>query len=216
MRIRGLAAILGVAAAALGACAPTAGPSAGAVGASAPGWPAGMTATPRPGTVAMASRLPARIGPFERVRAVSGDGLVGLSVQYAVPLRDGRLWATVFVNDHGDAPVADGLGSAPVAQDHALNLAAARGNSDGGAAIETTFGVADAPPQRCAVGTRRRGPGIVLNYACSTGVSGQILKVRATAEVPSAAQEDVRAVVGAVRRFVEEATRLAAAAPAGA
>ena len=179
--------------------------------AQAGGWPAGMTAQPRPETVAAFRRLPARAGIWNRVRDLPGDGLVGLSTRYE--LQGKGAFATVFVNDHGNTPVTDGLGSAPVQELQVVMRGIARGNADQGVVEERVARTPGGPPQWCAVGRVTRDSVVTANYGCATGVAGQELRTRVTARYSAGDANEAAVVDAAVANLLFSITRAVAGLP---
>lgn len=175
------------------------------------GWPAGMTVEPRPATLAAVRRLPPRIGGWVRAREATGDGLVGLSVRYE--LVGTGAWATVYVNDQGNTPIADGLDSGPVLQAREMMLGVARGNAGGNPIEELIARVPDAPPQRFVI-ARAIGDGRgTASYGCATGVGGQVLRVRVTGSFPPGNTREIFALDGLVAGLLQGVTRAVASLP---
>jgi hypothetical protein len=170
-------------------------------------------ATPSPAIVAVAARLPLRVGPWVRAvgpadeGAVARNGLTQLFVRYTLPGQ--ASWATVAVNDHGFA-VPDGFASTAVAAGYAASKATVRANAPGNVARMRLVWIPDAPSQRCVTGrVVLQGEG-TLHVACSTGVAGQELRVRVTAAFRPGDAGRLFELEGEVARLIAEVTRAAA------
>jgi len=159
------------------------------------------------------ARLPLRIGPWVRAvgppdeAAIARNGLSQLYVRYTMPGQGS--WATVAVNDHG-LDVPDGFGSAAVAAGFHASKASVRASAPGDVARMRLVWIPDAPSQRCVTGrVVLQGQG-ALHVACSTGVAGQELRVRATASFRPGDSGRLFELEGEVARLIAEVTRAAA------
>lgn len=181
-----------------------------------PAGPGGVElrpAAPSPVTMAVAARLPLRVGPWVSAvgppdeSAVARNGLTQLFVRYTLPGQGS--WATVGVNDHGFA-VPDGFASTAVAAGYEASKATVRANAPGNGARMRLVWIPDAPSQRCVTGSVvLQGEG-TLHVACSTGVAGQELRVRVTAAFRPGDSGRLFELEGEVARLIAEVTRAAA------
>ncbi|MFN9095511.1 MAG: hypothetical protein ACK5WN_14560 [Alphaproteobacteria bacterium] len=178
-----------------------------------PGGVAIAPAQPSERTQAVAARLPLRVGPWVRAvgppdeGAIARNGLSQMYVRYTLPGHGS--WATVAVNDHG-MEVPDGFASAAVAAGFNANKATVRANAPGDVARMRLVWIPDAPSQRCVTGrVVLQGQG-TLHVACSTGVAGQELRVRATAAFRPGDSGRLFELEGEVARLIAEVTRAAA------
>jgi hypothetical protein len=161
----------------------------------------------------VAARLPLRVGPWVRAvgppdeGAIARNGLSQMYVRYTLPGHGS--WATVAVNDHG-MEVPDGFASAAVAAGFNASKATVRANAPGDVARMRLVWIPDAPSQRCVTGrVVLQGQG-TLHVACSTGVAGQELRVRATAAFRPGDSGRLFELEGEVARLIAEVTRAAA------
>jgi hypothetical protein len=178
-----------------------------------PGGVAIAPAQPSERTQAVAARLPLRVGPWVRAvgppdeGAIARNGLSQMYVRYTLPGHGS--WATVAVNDHG-MEVPDGFASAAVAAGFNASKASVRANAPGDVARMRLVWIPDAPSQRCVTGRIvLQGQG-TLHVACSTGVAGQELRVRATAAFRPGDSGRLFELEGEVARLLAEVTRAAA------
>ena len=178
-----------------------------------PGGVAIAPAQPSERTQAVAARLPLRVGPWVRAvgppdeGAIARNGLSQMYVRYTLPGHGS--WATVAVNDHG-MEVPDGFASAAVAAGFNASKASVRANAPGDVARMRLVWIPDAPTQRCVTGrVVLQGQG-TLHVACSTGVAGQELRVRATAAFRAGDSGRLFELEGEVARLIAEVTRAAA------
>ena len=178
-----------------------------------PGGVAMAPAQPSERTQAVAARLPLRVGPWVRAvgppdeGAIARNGLSQMYVRYTLPGQGS--WATVAVNDHG-MEVPDGFASAAVAAGFNASKATVRANVPGDVARMRLVWIPDAPSQRCVTGrVVLQGQG-TLHAACSTGVVGQELRVRATATFRPGDSGRLFELEGEVARLIAEVTRAAA------
>ncbi|MCZ8141787.1 MAG: hypothetical protein O9273_08960 [Acetobacteraceae bacterium] len=178
-----------------------------------PGGVAIAPAQPSERTQAVAARLPLRVGPWVRAvgppdeGAIARNGLSQMYVRYTLPGHGS--WATVAVNDHG-MEVPDGFASAAVAAGFNASKATVRANAPGDVARMRLVWIPDAPSQRCVTGrVVLQGQG-TLHVACSTGVAGQELRVRATAAFRPGDSGRLFELEGEVARLIAEVTRAAA------
>ena len=178
-----------------------------------PGGVAIAPAQPSERTQAVAGRLPLRVGPWVRAvgppdeGAIARNGLSQMYVRYTLPGHGS--WATVAVNDHG-IEVPDGFASAAVAAGFNASKASVRANAPGDVARMRLVWIPDAPSQRCVTGRIvLQGQG-TLHVACSTGVAGQELRVRATAAFRPGDSGRLFELEGEVARLLAEVTRAAA------
>jgi len=178
-----------------------------------PGGVAVAPAQPSERTQAVAARLPLRVGPWVRAvgppdeGAIARNGLSQLFVRYTLPGQGS--WATVAVNDHG-VTVPDGFASAAVAAGFEASKGTVRTSAPGGVARMRLVWIPDAPSQRCVTGrVVLQGQG-TLHVACSTGVAGQELRVRATAAFRPGDSGRLFELEGEVARLIAEVTRAAA------
>ena len=178
-----------------------------------PGGVAIAPAQPSERTQAVAARLPLRVGPWVRAvgppdeGAIARNGLSQMYVRYTLPGHGS--WATVAVNDHG-MEVPDGFASAAVAAGFNASKATVRANAPGDVARMRLVWIPDAPSQRCVTGRIvLQGQG-TLHVACSTGVAGQELRVRATAAFRPGDSGRLFELEGEVARLIAEVTRAAA------
>lgn len=178
-----------------------------------PGGVAIAPAQPSERTQAVAARLPLRVGPWVRAvgppdeGAIARNGLSQMYVRYTLPGHGS--WATVAVNDHG-MEVPDGFASAAVAAGFNASKASVRANAPGDVARMRLVWIPDAPSQRCVTGrVVLQGQG-TLHVACSTGVAGQELRVRATAAFRPGDSGRLFELEGEVARLIAEVTRAAA------
>jgi hypothetical protein len=178
-----------------------------------PGGVAIAPAQPSERTQAVAGRLPLRVGPWVRAvgppdeGAIARNGLSQMYVRYTLPGHGS--WATVAVNDHG-MEVPDGFASAAVAAGFNASKASVRANAPGDVARMRLVWIPDAPSQRCVTGRIvLQGQG-TLHVACSTGVAGQELRVRATAAFRPGDSGRLFELEGEVARLLAEVTRAAA------
>jgi hypothetical protein len=178
-----------------------------------PGGVAIAPAQPSERTQAVAARLPLRVGPWVRAvgppdeGAIARNGLSQMYVRYTLPGHGS--WATVAVNDHG-MEVPDGFASAAVAAGFNASKASVRANAPGDVARMRLVWIPDAPSQRCVTGRIvLQGQG-TLHVACSTGVAGQELRVRATAAFRPGDSGRLFELEGEVARLIAEVTRAAA------
>jgi hypothetical protein len=158
-------------------------------------------------TKAVAARLPLRVGPWVRAvgppdeSVIARNGLTQLYVRYT--------WATVGVNDHGMV-LPDGLASPAVAAGFNASKATVRAYAPGNVARMRMVWIPDAPSQRCVTGRSvAQGQGL-LHVACSTGVAGQELRIRATAAFREGDSGRLFELEGEVARLIAEVTRAAA------
>ena len=178
-----------------------------------PGGVAIAPAQPSERIQAVAARLPLRVGPWVRAvgppdeGAIARNGLSQMYVRYTLPGHGS--WATVAVNDHG-MEVPDGFASAAVAAGFNASKASVRANAPGDVARMRLVWIPDAPTQRCVTGrVVLQGQG-TLHVACSTGVAGQELRVRATAAFRPGDSGRLFELEGEVARLIAEVTRAAA------
>ena len=178
-----------------------------------PGGVAIAPAQPSERTQAVAGRLPLRVGPWVRAvgppdeGAIARNGLSQMYVRYTLPGHGS--WATVAVNDHG-VEVPDGFASAAVAAGYEASKASVRTSAPGGVARMRLVWIPDAPSQRCVTSrVVMQGQG-TLHVACSTGVAGQELRVRATAAFRPGDSSRLFELEGEVARLIAEVTRAAA------
>lgn len=178
-----------------------------------PGGVAIAPAQPSERTQAVAARLPLRVGPWVRAvgppdeGAIARNGLSQMYVRYTLPGHGS--WATVAVNDHG-MEVPDGFASAAVAAGFNASKASVRTSAPGDVARMRLVWIPDAPSQRCVTGrVVLQGQG-TLHVACSTGVAGQELRVRATAAFRPGDSGRLFELEGEVARLIAEVTRAAA------
>ena len=164
-------------------------------------------------TKAVAARLPLRVGPWVRAvgppdeGVIARNGLTQLYVRYTIP--GNAIWATVGVNDHGMV-LPDGLASPAVAAGFNASKATVRAYAPGNEARMRMVWIPDAPSQRCVTGRSvAQGQGL-LYVACSTGVAGQELRVRATAAFIPGDSGRFFELEGEVARLIAEVTRAAA------
>lgn len=164
-------------------------------------------------TKAVAARLPLRVGPWVRAvgppdeGVIARNGLTQLYVRYTIP--GNATWATVGVNDHGMV-LPDGLASPAVAAGFNASKATVRAYAPGNVARMRMVWIPDAPSQRCVTGRSvAQGQGL-LYVACSTGVAGQELRVRATAAFIPGDSGRFFELEGEVARLIAEVTRAAA------
>ncbi|MCA3303011.1 MAG: hypothetical protein INF98_12660 [Roseomonas sp.] len=164
-------------------------------------------------TKAVAARLPLRVGPWVRAvgppdeSVIARNGLTQLYVRYTIP--GNASWATVGVNDHGMV-LPDGLASPAVAAGFNASKATVRTYAPGNVARMRMVWIPDAPSQRCVTGRSvAQGQGL-LHVACSTGVAGQELRVRATAAFREGDSGRLFELEGEVARLIAEVTRAAA------
>jgi hypothetical protein len=168
---------------------------------------------PTEATKAVAARLPLRVGPWVRAvgppdeSVIARNGLTQLYVRYTIP--GNATWATVGVNDHGMV-LPDGLASPAVAAGFNASKATVRAFAPGNVARMRMVWIPDAPSQRCVTGRSvAQGQGL-LHVACSTGVAGQELRVRATAAFREGDSGRLFELEGEVARLIAEVTRAAA------
>ena len=168
---------------------------------------------PTEATKAVAARLPLRVGPWVRAvgppdeSVIARNGLTQLYVRYTIP--GNASWATVGVNDHGMV-LPDGLASPAVAAGFNASKATVRAYAPGNVARMRMVWIPDAPSQRCVTGRSvAQGQGL-LHVACSTGVAGQELRVRATAAFREGDSGRLFELEGEVARLIAEVTRAAA------
>jgi hypothetical protein len=168
---------------------------------------------PTEATKAVAARLPLRVGPWVRAvgppdeSVIARNGLTQLYVRYTIP--GNATWATVGVNDHGMV-LPDGLASPAVAAGFNASKATVRAFAPGNVARMRMVWIPDAPSQRCVTGRSvAQGQGL-LHVACSTGVAGQELRVRATAAFREGDSGRLFELEGEVARLITEVTRAAA------
>jgi hypothetical protein len=161
----------------------------------------------------VAARLPLRVGPWVRAvgppdeSVIARNGLTQLFVRYTIP--GNATWATVGVNDHGMV-LPDGLASPAVAAGFNASKATVRAYAPGNVARMRMVWVPDAPSQRCVNGRSvMQGQGL-LHVACSTGVGGQELRIRATAAFREGDSGRLFELEGEVARLIAEVTRAAA------
>jgi hypothetical protein len=161
----------------------------------------------------VAARLPLRVGPWVRAvgppeeSVIARNGLTQLYVRYTIP--GNASWATVGVNDHGMV-LPDGLASSAVAAGFNASKATVRAYAPGNVARMRMVWIPDAPSQRCVTGRSvAQGQGL-LHVACSTGVAGQELRVRATAAFREGDSGRLFELEGEVARLIAEVTRAAA------
>jgi hypothetical protein len=161
----------------------------------------------------VAARLPLRVGPWVRAvgppdeSVIARNGLTQLFVRYTIP--GNATWATVGVNDHGMV-LPDGLASPAVAAGYNASKATVRANAPGNVARMRMVWIPDAPSQRCVTGRSvMQGQGL-LHVACSTGVGGQELRIRATAAFREGDSGRLFELEGEVARLIAEVTRAAA------
>ena len=168
---------------------------------------------PTEATKAVAARLPLRVGPWVRAvgppdeSVIARNGLTQLYVRYTIP--GNATWATVGVNDHGMV-LPDGLASPAVAAGFNASKATVRTYAPGNVARMRMVWIPDAPSQRCVNGRSvMQGQGL-LHVACSTGVAGQELRIRATAAFREGDSGRLFELEGEVARLIAEVTRAAA------
>jgi hypothetical protein len=168
---------------------------------------------PTEATKAVAARLPLRVGPWVRAvgppdeSVIARNGLTQLYVRYTIP--GNATWATVGVNDHGMV-LPDGLASPAVAAGFNASKATVRAYAPGNVARMRMVWIPDAPSQRCVNGRSvMQGQGL-LHVACSTGVAGQELRIRATAAFREGDSGRLFELEGEVARLIAEVTRAAA------
>jgi hypothetical protein len=168
---------------------------------------------PTEATKAVAARLPLRVGPWVRAvgppdeSVIARNGLTQLYVRYTIP--GNASWATVGVNDHGMV-LPDGLASPAVAAGFNASKATVRAFAPGNVARMRMVWIPDAPSQRCVTGRSvAQGQGL-LHVACSTGVGGQELRIRATAAFREGDSGRLFELEGEVARLIAEVTRAAA------
>ena len=168
---------------------------------------------PTEATKAVAARLPLRVGPWVRAvgppdeSVIARNGLTQLYVRYTIP--GNATWATVGVNDHGMV-LPDGLASPAVAAGFNASKATVRAYAPGNVARMRMVWIPDAPSQRCVNGRSvMQGQGL-LHVACSTGVAGQELRIRATAAFREGDSGRLFELEGEVARLIAEVTRDAA------
>jgi hypothetical protein len=168
---------------------------------------------PTEATKAVAARLPLRVGPWVRAvgppdeSVIARNGLTQLYVRYTIP--GNATWATVGVNDHGMV-LPDGLASPAVAAGFNASKATVRAYAPGNVARMRVVWIPDAPSQRCVNGRSvMQGQGL-LHVACSTGVAGQELRIRATAAFREGDSGRLFELEGEVARLIAEVTRAAA------
>ena len=168
---------------------------------------------PTEATKAVAARLPLRVGPWVRAvgppdeSVIARNGLTQLFVRYTIP--GNATWATVGVNDHGMV-LPDGLASPAVAAGFNASKATVRAYAPGNVARMRMVWIPDAPSQRCVTGRSvAQGQGL-LHVACSTGVAGQELRIRATAAFREGDSGRLFELEGEVARLIAEVTRAAA------
>jgi hypothetical protein len=164
-------------------------------------------------TQEVAARLPLRVGPWVRAvgppdeSVIARNGLTQLYARYTIP--GNATWATVGVNDHGMV-LPDGLASPAVAAGFNASKATVRAYARGNVARMRMVWIPDAPSQRCVTGRSvMQGQGL-LHVACSTGVAGQELRVRATAAFREGDSGRLFELEGEVARLIAEVTRAAA------
>jgi hypothetical protein len=170
-------------------------------------------ASPSERTKVVAARLPLRIGAWVRAvgppdgGAIAANGLSQMYVRYTLPGQGS--WATVAVNDHGMV-LPDGLASPAVAAGFNASKATVRAYAPGNVARMRMVWIPDAPSQRCVNGRSvMQGQGL-LHVACSTGVGGQELRIRATAAFREGDSGRLFELEGEVARLIAEVTRAAA------
>jgi len=168
---------------------------------------------PTEATKAVAARLPLRVGPWVRAvgppdeSVIARNGLTQLYVRYTIP--GNATWATVGVNDHGMV-LPDGLASPAVAAGFNASKATVRAYAPGNVARMRMVWIPDAPSQRCVNGRSvMQGQGL-LHVACSIGVGGQELRIRATAAFREGDSGRLFELEGEVARLIAEVTRAAA------
>ena len=168
---------------------------------------------PTEATKAVAARLPLRVGPWVRAvgspdeSVIARNGLTQLYVRYTIP--GNATWASVGVNDHGMV-LPDGLASPAVAAGFNASKATVRTYAPGNVARMRMVWIPDAPSQRCVNGRSvMQGQGL-LHVACSTGVGGQELRIRATAAFREGDSGRFFELEGEVARLIAEVTRAAA------
>ena len=168
---------------------------------------------PTEATKAVAARLPLRVGPWVRAvgppdeSVIARNGLTQLYVRYTIP--GNASWATIGVNDHGMV-LPDGLASPAVAAGFNASKATVRAYAPGNVARMRMVWIPDAPSQRCVNGRSvMQGQGL-LHVACSTGVAGQELRIRATAAFREGDSGRLFELEGEVARLIAEVTRAAA------
>jgi len=168
---------------------------------------------PTEATKAVAARLPLRVGPWVRAvgppdeSVIARNGLTQLYVRYTIP--GNATWATVGVNDHGMV-LPDGLASPAVAAGFNASKGTVRTYAPGNVARMRMVWIPDAPSQRCVTGRSvAQGQGL-LHVACSTGVAGQELRIRATAAFREGDSGRLFELEGEVARLIAEVTRAAA------
>lgn len=163
--------------------------------------------------MAIAGRLPLRIGPWIRAAGLPDQGVIAPNgrpmpfVRYAMPGTGN--WATVAVNDHGTV-LPDGFASAPLVAALDASIATIRANAPGDIPRLRMVWIPDAPEQRCVTG-RAYFYGLRTEHVvCATAVAGQELRVRITASYRPGDSGRFAQLEGEMARLIADVTRAAA------
>lgn len=169
--------------------------------------------TPSAAALAVAARLPLRIGPWVRAAGPPDEGAIARNgrpmpfVRYTMPGTGS--WATVAVNDH-DTTLPDGFSSPALMAAFDAGKATIRANAPGDVARLRMVWIPDAPEQRCIMG-RAYAYGLRTEHvACATAVAGQELRVRITASYRLGDTGRAFQVEGEMARLIADVTRAAA------
>ena len=169
--------------------------------------------TPSAEALAVAARLPLRIGPWGRSVGPPDEGASARNgrpmpfVRYTMPGTGN--WATVAVNDH-DTTLPDGFSSPALMAAFDAGKATIRANAPGDVPKLRMVWIPDAPEQRCITG-RAYFYGLRTEHvACSTAVSGQELRVRITASYRPGDSGRFVQLEGEMARLIADVTRAAA------
>ena len=169
--------------------------------------------TPSAAALAVAARLPLRIGPWVRSAGPPDEGAIARNgrpmpfVRYTMPGTGS--WATVAVNDH-DTPLPDGFSSPALMAAFDAGKATIRANAPGDTPRLRMVWIPDAPEQRCITG---RAYAYVLrteHVVCATAVAGQELRVRITASYRPGDSGRAFQVESEMARLIADVTRAAA------
>jgi hypothetical protein len=164
-----------------------------------------------PGSIAVANRLPERIGGWERSRRPDGDAVSGVMVGYRLgPL---PAWATVQVAaDPSGAPVPDGP-AAPLVLQLRPELRAETA-PPGARRLDFAPIVPGAPRQSCILRITEQAGHYRNDYTCGTGAGGRAVMTRITVDrIPRADPRDMMAAITMSHHLVQEIARNAAGLP---
>lgn len=159
-----------------------------------------------PGTMDVANRLPLRIGGWLREAPAASMGVAGIFVKYRLP--SVQVWATIALHAGTQRRVEDGPDAAQVLhQRPELDI-----RSPGSLAFLQLV-IPGAPEQRCTWRTALTSSNLeTIDYTCGTGVAGQALISRVTAQSVPLGAENREAVHEAVGFLLVGVTRAAVSA----